>query len=223
VRGKEATFKCTIREISAKEVSELDDEFVKDISEFDTLDELKEDVRKGLTERNQEVRDLDLEREVAEKVADLTEVEVPQVMYEDRIDDMAREWANKHQMPVEEFAKYTGKTTEEYREDFREIAEKQVRFRLALDKIAEIEELQVSDEELEEEFEKIAKENRMTVEKVRSIAPEAGVRADLKAAKAMDLIKETAIIKDKAKQEQSDQGLIDDKTGIEIEAEFKEA
>ncbi|MCL1832154.1 MAG: trigger factor [Oscillospiraceae bacterium] len=196
VRGKPAIFKCTVNEIMAKETAELDDEFVKDISEFDTLAEFREDVRERLNEEFADIRDVNLENAVAEKVVELTEAEIPEAMFENRIDDMAREWAIKYNMNPEDFARSTGTTMEAYREGFREVAVKQVRFRLALEKIAEIEKFEISEEEIEAEYKKMSENNRMTIEKVKLLVTEDAVAEDLKTGKALDLIKETAKAKD---------------------------
>jgi trigger factor len=192
VKGKDATFKCKINEISAKETAELDDEFVKDISEFDTLAEFREDVRAKLQEEFTDVRDVNLENAVAEKITEMTEAEIPEAMFEHRIDEMARDWAVKYNMNAEDFARSTGTSLESYREGFREIAEKQVRFRLALEKIAEIEAFEISEDELEAEFKKMAENNRMTLEKVKLIVTPDAVKDDLKTGKALKLIKESA-------------------------------
>jgi trigger factor len=201
IRGKEALFKCKINEKSSKELAELDDEFVKDISEFDTLEELKEDVRGKIAEDNEKIRSVELEREVAEKVTAMMKAEIPPVMFDDRIDEIAREWAYKYNMRSEDFARHSGMTLEQYREGFREVAEKQVKFRLALEKIAKIEGCEASDEEIEAEYDKMAKENRMTAEKVRSIVTRAGIASDIKAEKALEMLKASAKITYKIKQD----------------------
>ncbi|MCL2754911.1 MAG: trigger factor [Oscillospiraceae bacterium] len=194
VKGKPAMFKCIIREILGKETAELDDEFVKDISEHDTLAEFREEVRTTLNDKFSDVKDLNLENAVAEKITDGTQAEIPQAMFENRIDEMARDWAIKYYMTPAEFAKSTGTSLANYREGFREIAEKQVRFRLALEKIAQIEDFQISDDELEEELAKMAKDNRMTREKVEEIVSKEAVINDLKTAKALDFVKEHAVV-----------------------------
>ncbi|MCL2037011.1 MAG: trigger factor [Oscillospiraceae bacterium] len=201
LKGKPALFKCRINEKSSKELAELDDEFVKDISEFDTIAELREDVREKLVESNKEISDMELEREVAEKIIGLIQAEIPPVMFEDRVDEVARDWAFKYNMSTDNFARYSGMSTEQYRDGFREIAEKQVKFRLALERIAELEEIAVSEEEVQAEYDKIAKENRMSDEKVREIVTAASLESDLKADKALDLIKESAKITYKVPEE----------------------
>jgi len=194
IKGKAATFKCKIKEKSSKQLAELDDDFVMDISEFDTIAELREDVAKKIAEENEKNHDKDLENAVAEKITEMMVADIPDVMFEDRIDDIARDWAFRYNMRPDDFAKHSGLTLEAYRDGFREVAEKQVKFRLALETIAKLEEYEVSDEEIEAEYEKMSKENRMTLEKVRDIVSPAGIGSDLKAEKALDMIKSSAKI-----------------------------
>jgi trigger factor len=213
VKGKEALFKCKIHEISAKEIAVLDDEFVKDISEFDTMDEFREDTRKNIEQEKEQVRDVELEREVAEKIVELMSAEIPEVMFDDRIDEMARDWAFRYQMRAEDFAKNSGMTLEQYRDGFREMAEKQVKFRLSLEKIAELEGFEVSDEEVEAEYEKMSSENRMSAEKVRQIVTPQAVACDLKTEKALKLIKESAKVKEvKSKKKKEEKETKEDKS-----------
>ncbi|MCL1904112.1 MAG: trigger factor [Oscillospiraceae bacterium] len=197
VRGKNVLFKCKIHEKSSKETAELDDEFVKDISEFDTIDELRDDVRKKIEQSNDEIRDMELERELAEKVVELMKGDIPDAMYEYRIDELARDWALKYNMRAEDFAKQSGMTYEKYRDGFREIAEKQVKFRLSLEKIAQIEDIPVSKDEIDAEYEKMSKENHINIDRIRNIVSESSLELDLKTEKALVLLKEAAVIKDK--------------------------
>jgi trigger factor len=199
IKGKEARFECKIREKSSKQLAELDDDFVMDISEFDTIAELRDDIRVKLGEENDKLRDMDLEKEVAEKIIDMMKAEVPPVMYDDRMDEIARDWAFKYNMRADDFAKHSGMTLEQYREGFREVAEKQVQFRLALEKVASIEDFEVTDDEVEAEYDKMAKENRMTDEKIREIVTSDGIKSDLKTEKALDLIKSSAKVTYKVK------------------------
>jgi trigger factor len=205
IKGKEAMFKCKINEKSTKQLADLDDDFVMDISEFDTIAELREDVRRKISEENENIRDRELENAVAEKVTDMMSAEIPPIMYEDRIDEIARDWAFKYNMRPDDFAKHSGMTLEGYREGFREVAEKQVKFRLALETIAKFENVAVSEEEIETEYEKMAKENRMPIDKVRTIVTPTGVESDLKTEKALDLIKAAAkvtyVVKEKTDDE----------------------
>jgi len=201
LQGKDAVFKCRIHEISGKEMAELDDEFAKDVSEYDTLAELREDVRGHLSEQKEKERDLDLEREVAEKIIVLIEAEIPPVMFEDRIDELARDWSFKYNLLPEEFAKRSNMSLDEFRDGFREVAEKQVKFRLSLEKIADLESIQVNETEIDEEYAKMAEQNKMTAEKVREFVTVDAVTSDVKTEKALKLIKEKAVVKIKEKVE----------------------
>jgi trigger factor len=197
IKGKEAVFKCKIHEKTSKETFDLDDEFVKDISDLNTLDEFRDDIRKQISEEKDKIRDIELEREIADKISEMVKSEIPQVMYEDRINDMARDWAYRYQMRPEDFARQSGMTPEQYREGFRQIAEKQVRFRLALEKIAELESFEVTKEELDAEYDKMSTENHVPAEKVREIITVSALESDIKSEKALKLLKESAMIKDK--------------------------
>jgi trigger factor len=210
LKGKDAVFKCRIHEKSSKQLAELDDDFVMDISEFDTLNEFREDVRRKLAENNTQYRDVELEREIAEKMVGLIQAQIPPVMYEDRISEIARDWAFRYSMHPEDMARHSGMSLEEYREGFREVAEKQVKFRLSLEKIAEIEGLQVSPEEIDIEFAKMAAENRMTLDKVHEIITPKAVESDLKTEKALQLLKDNAIIKDKQPKTEDTKGETDE-------------
>jgi trigger factor len=131
-------------------------------------------------------------------------------MYEHRIDEMARDWAFKYNMDSENFARSTGVSLATYREGFREIAEKQVKFRLALEKIGELEAFEVSEEEIEAEMKKMADGNRMTLDKVKLIVTPDAVSDDLKTAKALDFIKEHAVVTEVPRKPRDDDDDYDD-------------
>ena len=193
--GKPAVFKCKIHEIKGKELAELDDEFAKDVSEFDTLAEYKADVKTKLEETAKKRADAELNDTLAEKVAEIVEGEIPEAMYENRISDMLREWEYRNRyagVTLNDYLKYTGMTIDQFREGFRKPAEIQVKLRLALEKIAELENIQVDDAALEAEYAKLAEEHKMDVEKVKSVISAESLSKDIKAEKAFDLVKETA-------------------------------
>ncbi|MCL1866242.1 MAG: trigger factor [Oscillospiraceae bacterium] len=194
IKGKDARFECKINEKSSKQLADLDDEFVMDISEFDTIAELREDLRVKIGEDNAKDRDMELEREVAEKIIAMFTAEVPPVMYEDRVDELAREWAFKYGMRADDFAKHSGMTDEQYREGFREVAEKQVQLRLALEKIVGMEDIPCTNEEVEAEYERMAKDNRVDDAKVREMIPTEVMEMDIKTEKALNMIKEWATV-----------------------------
>ncbi|MGN0578524.1 MAG: trigger factor [Ruminiclostridium sp.] len=193
--GKPAVFKCKIHEIKGKELAELDDEFAKDVSEFDTLDEYKADVKAKLEESAQKRAENELSDTLAEKVAEILEGEIPEAMYENRISDMLREWEYRNRyagVTLNDYLKYTGMTLDQFKEGFRKPAEIQVKLRLALEKIAELENIEVDDAALEAEYAKLAEEHKMDVEKVKSVISAESLSKDIKAEKAFDLVKETA-------------------------------
>ncbi len=195
--GKPAVFKCKLHEIKAKELAELDDEFVKDVSEFDTLDEYKADIKEKLTKTANDQADSALDDAAAEKLSELMEAEVPAAMYEHRMADMLREWEYRNRyagITLQDYLKYTGLTAEQFKENFRKPAEIQVKLRLALEKIAEIENIEVTPEELEQHYKELSEQHKMDVEKIKEIVSEEGLIKDLQAQKAFDFVKDNAEI-----------------------------
>lgn len=197
LRAKDATFKCLIHEIKGKELPTLDDEFAKDVSEFDTLDELKADIKTKLTEQAEKQADMQVDTDINNTLIDKLEGEIPDAMYEHRITEMVRDWEyrNKYQgITVADYLKYTGTTMEQFRENFKEPAVKQVKLRLALEKIVALENLESTDEELEKHYADLAEEHKMDVEKVKKIIPAESLAEDIKVEKAFDLVKNSAEI-----------------------------
>ena len=141
--GKPAVFKCKLHELKAKELPELDDDFVKDVSEFDTLDEYKADVRTRLEKNAADEASTNLDNALVDALLTKLQAEVPQVMYQRRIDDIVREWSSRNRIRVEDYLKYTGLTMDQFRANFTEVAKRQVDLRLALEKIAELENIAV--------------------------------------------------------------------------------
>lgn len=196
LRDKDAAFKCIIHEIKGKELPVLDDEFAKD-NDFDTLDDFKADIRKKLQEQAEGYADAKVENDLNEAIIAKLEGEIPDVMYEHRIDEMVRDWEfrNRYQgVTVQDFLKYTGQTMEQFRGNFRDPAEKQIKLRLALEKIAELENIQVSDEDIEEEYKRLADEHKMEVEKVKKIIDQKSISEDIKVEKAFKVVKDSAEI-----------------------------
>lgn len=196
--GKEAVFKCLIHEIKGKELPELDDEFAKDVSEFDTLDELKADTKKKLEEQAEKEADNKLDTELNTKLIEKLEGEIPEVMYENRINEMMRDWEynNRFQgITIQDYLKYTGTTIEQFRENFRDPATKQIKLRLALEKIAALENIEASAEEIEKQYADLAEEHKMEVEKVKSVVSEKNLAEDIKVEKAFNFVKDNAKIK----------------------------
>lgn len=182
--GKEAVFKVKLHDIKRKNLPELDDEFAKDVSEFDTLEEFKEDLKKRLTEQKERERDLALESDVIEKAAANAEVDIPQAMIETEIDRMVREFENRLRMQgmnLELYYQFSGQDEAALREQMKEEAEKRVRSSLVLEAIANAEDVKVSDEDINEELESMSKMYRQSVEELREIIEKNGNLDDFKA------------------------------------------
>jgi trigger factor len=194
--GKPAVFKCKLHELKGKELPDVDDEFVKDVSEFDTLDEYKADIKSKLEKAAADEASTNLDNALVDAVISKMTAEVPQVMYQRRIDDIVREWSARNRIRVEDYLKYTGATMDQFRANFTEVAKRQVDLRLALEKIAELENIIVSDEDLEKEYADMAEQYKMDVEKVKAAVPAEAVKNDLRIEKALDLVRDSAKIEE---------------------------
>ena len=195
--GKAAVFKTKLNSLTAKELPELDDEFAKDVSEFDTLDELKADIRKAKEERAAQEAELEVENSLVDAVVASMEAIIPEEMTENRIDELVRDFEGRmaqQGLQLATYLQYTGMEMESFRKTFREQAEQQVKIRLALEKVAEMENLTASDEEVEAELAKIAEAYKMKLEQVKAFIPAVEIRKDLVINKAIDFIKENAEI-----------------------------
>lgn len=196
--GAPAVFKVKLHEIKTKELPELDDEFVKDQSEFDTVDELKADVRKKLEDAAKKASEQEEEGKIFDEVIAKVEGEIPEVMYERRVDEMIEEMGQRlapQGISLDTYLQYTGQTLDSLKKTYREQAEKQVKLRLALEKISELEGIEVTDDEAEEEIKKMADNYKMEVEQVKSYVTVDAVKKDLAVGKAADLVKAEAVIK----------------------------
>lgn len=196
--GAPAVFKIKLKSISKKELPELDDELIKDTTDFNTVDEYKEDVKKKLEEANEKSADAKVEADIFDKVIDSLSGEIPQEMYDNRVDEMVTELEQRlapQGISLDLYMQFTGQNMDTIKKGYAEQAEKQVKLRLALEKIAEIENIEVSDDELEEEFKKLAETYKMEVEQVKSLIIGDDLKRDLAVGKAADLVKESAVIK----------------------------
>ncbi len=201
--GKDATFKVVLHELKAKELPAIDDEFAKDVSEFDTLDALKEDIKAKFLARKEKSADEDVENQLIETVIDGMKAEIPEAMIENRSNESVREFDYRLQsqgMNLETYLKYTGTTVEEFKKTFRPQSEKQVKMRLALEKIVELEALTASEEELAAEYEKLAANYGMEVEQIKAAISEKDIAHDIAMNKAIDLVKAQAKVKDVAEK-----------------------
>lgn len=200
LKGKPAVFKIKLHELKKKELPELDDEFAKDVSEFDTLDALKADIKAKMTERNEKAADEQVENDLVDKVVENMKGEIPEVMFENRAQESVNEFAYRLQsqgMSLDLYLQYTGMTADALKETFRAQAEKQVKIRLALEKIVELENIVPTEEDIDAQYNKMAEQYGMEADKLKEIVPSDELVKDIAVNKAIDLIKETAEITDK--------------------------
>lgn len=195
--GKPAVFKCKLKEIRFKELPELDDEFAKDVSEFDTMEELRADTKKHLQEEADQRADQEFENALLDKLIENLEGEVPEAMIEDQIDNDLQEFAYRLQSQGISFDVYrqlTGGDDESLRKSMRAQSEKTAKIRLALEAIARAENFEVTDEEIEEEYGKIAESYGIEVERVKDLVDTKSVMRDVTNRKALEVIKANAVI-----------------------------
>lgn len=195
--GKEAVFEIKLHEIKEKELPELDDEFVKDISEFDTLKEYKEDVKAKLLESKETESKNDIDNQIIDKVNELLEAEIPEAMFENKVNEDINDFARRLQsqgLDMKTYMQYTGLDNEKFKKEFRPMAERQVKLRLALEKISELEKLEPTAQEIENKYKEYAENYKMNVEKIRTFIPEKDIKMDLSCEKAIDFLRENAKI-----------------------------
>ena len=201
--GKEATFKCKLHEIKAKEMPAIDDEFAKDVSEFDTLDDLKADIKAKALDRKAKAADEDVENQLIDAVVEGMKAEIPEAMIENRSNESVREFdyrLRSQGMDLETYLKYTQTTVEDFKATFRPQSEKQVKVRLALEKIVELEGLTATEDEINAEYEKMAAAYGIEVEQVKAALPESDVIGSVALNKAIDLVKASAEVKEVAEK-----------------------
>ncbi len=195
--GKEVVFKIKLHELKVKELPELDDEFVKDVSEFNTVDEYKADVKANLTARRESAAENKVENALIDALLANTEADIPACMIEQEIDGYIRDYEYRLKSQggtLEMYFQYTGMTMEQLRENFKSDAEKQVKTRLALAKIAKTEKIKALKKDIEAEYKKIATGYNVDIETVKSSIPDTSISEDIVLRKAVDFIKENAVI-----------------------------
>ena len=199
--GKEAVFKCKVHEIKEEELPEIDDDFVKDISDFDTLDEFKADLRSNLEKSAAAKAESQMKNSVIEKVFEANEIDIPDVMVESEIDSMMSEFDQQLRgqgMDLDTYFQYVGKTAEDFRKEVKEDAYKRVKTRMLISKIAEQENFEVSNDEINTELENMAKQYGLEADKLREMigAENVGMIAgDIKIRKAVEFIYDNAVKK----------------------------
>lgn len=200
--GKDAVFKCKINEIKTKELPELDDEFAKDVSEFDTLDELKADLKKQISERKEANAKTDYENQLIEQVVENMEVEIPECMNKQKCDEMIQDYSYRLQMQgldLNTYLQYLGQTMEQFREQFMDGAKQQVKVKLALDAIVKAENIEATEEEIAEEIAKLAEQYNMEADKIKAAVPEEQLTDDIVTRKAVDFVVDNSILNQKGK------------------------
>ncbi len=197
--GKEAVFKCKVHKVEETILPELDDEFAKDVSDTcETLDDLKKEISDRLKKERQEAADRAFEDKLMDVVIEGMKADIPQAMVESQIDSFVQDFGYRLQMQgmtLEQYIKMTGTEMGAFRAMFHDKADRQVKTRLALEKVAELENIAVSDKELDEEYAKMAEQYGMEVDKVKSIVSAEALSGDLKISNALELIKKNAKVK----------------------------
>ena len=193
--GKAATFKTKLNSLKVEELPALDDEFAKDVSEFDTLDEYKADIKSKMVKRNEDKAEADVENALAEALMEKLVAEIPEVMFEIETENYVRDYDSRLRqsgLDLNTYMKYTGLTLEALREQMRPQAERQVKVRLALEKIASLEALTVSEDETNEEYQRISNAYSVPVDQVKAMIAAEDLNADLLVGKALKLVRENA-------------------------------
>ncbi len=194
--GKPAVFKCTVKSVETTILPEMDDEFAKDISEFETLDELKKDIESKLAQSKKEAAERDFEEKVLDKVVEVMEADIPEAMYESQLDSIMQDYGYRIQqqgIQLDDYVKQMGMDMATFRGIFRDQAERQVKVRLAVQKIAELENIEATEEELEKEYTKLSEQYGMDVDNVKKFVPEESLKGDLALTKTIEMLKENAV------------------------------
>ncbi|MBR2011306.1 MAG: trigger factor [Clostridia bacterium] len=195
--GKEATFKCKLHALTRVELPELDDDFAKDVSEFDTFAEYKADIKAKIEKRHADSADAEIGEQLIDALIEKMEADIPAPMFDAEAENFLRDYDNRLRMSgldLNTYMKYTGMTLEKMREQFRPQAERQVKARLALEKIAELEKVEVTEEDLNAEYDRIAAAYNMPVDQVKESLPTDAISEDIKVKKTMDLVREKAVV-----------------------------
>ncbi len=207
---KDAVFKIKLHEIKVKELPELDDEFAQDAADCDTVDALKKSIEKEIKAHKEEENEREIESQLLQKLSENVIGEIPEVMYDNEVNDQIRNIdyrLSAQGLNLETYLQYTGMTIEQYKESMKDSAIQNVKVRLALQKVAELESLEVTDEELEAEYDKFALQYAMEKEEIKKVVPVEGLRGDLLNEKAIKFVRDNAKVttarKPKAKKEEA--------------------
>ena len=196
LKGKSVQFEIKLHEIKKRELPEFDDEFVKDISEFDTVDTYKADIKENLEKSRKEEAEADKERQVADKLKELLQAEIPEAMYENQVDNLIDEFAmnlRAQGIDLGTYMQYTGLTEDKLRETYYDRAVSQIKVRLALKKIAELEGIKASDEDVENKYNELAENYKVEVERVKAAFSAKDIAGDLEVERALNFVKDAAV------------------------------
>jgi trigger factor len=208
LKGKPVVFKVKLHEIKKKELPEVDDDFVKDVSSFDTLAEYREDIRKKLLESREKAANDEMENQLIDKLVDLVKGEIPEAMYQNKINEDIRDFGYRLQsqgLDLQTYLKYTGKDKDSIRDSFRPQAERQVKVRLALEKIAKLEGIKPADEDIGKEYEKLAKAYEMDLEKVKGLVAKEDLAMDLAVEQAVKIVRDNAKVTEVKEEEKKEE------------------
>ena len=198
LKGREAEFKINLHEIKTKELPEVDDEFVKDVSDKETLDEYKAELREEIAKRLADEAEKDVDNQISEKLIALAQEEIPEAMFDNQANDMVRDFEMRLRsqgMDMKTYMQYMGMDVAALKDMYRDEAEKRVKLRLVLEAVARQEGIEVTEADLDEEYTKMAEAYKMEVEKVKAAVPAESLTEDLKVQKALDFVKNNAVIK----------------------------
>ena len=196
--GQDAQFKITLHEIKTKELPEVDDEFVQDVSDKETLAEYREELKTTVEKRLKDEAEKDVDNQISEKLMELLEGEIPEAMYENQTNDMIRDFEMRLRaqgMDVNTYMQYMGMDVNALKDMYKGEAENRVKLRLALETIARKENIEVTEADLEDEYSKMAESYKMDIDKVKAAVPADSLTEDVKVHKALDLVKNSAVIK----------------------------
>ena len=198
LKGKDAEFKIVLHEIKTKELPEVDDEFVQDVSDKETLDEYKAELRETVGKRLKGEAEKDVDDQISEKLMELLQGEIPEQMFDNQTNDMIRDFEMRLRsqgMDMKTYMQYMGMDINALKGMYRDEAEKRVKLRLALETIARKENIEVTEADLEEEYSKMAEAYKMDADKVKDAVPADSLTEDIKVQKALTLVKDSAEIK----------------------------
>ena len=199
--GKEAVFKCKVHEVKAEELPKLDDDFASDVSEFDTLDEFKKDLQEKLEESAKKTAVQRMQDAAVRAVVDANDFDIPEVIVDDEIQAMIRDFDRQlsyQGLNIQQFMQFSGKEMEEIKKEFKEDAEKRAKTKMVIEAVAKKENFEVTDEEIEEDLQKMADLYKMELSKIKEILGDSHKEAtimELKMRKAVDFIYDNAVVK----------------------------